>query len=89
MLLTSYVPIFRDEMWHDVMMEVKTSIRHHMPCLRSLSLSSVEQFYCRIVDWVVRTHDSADPLALDDEEDDDYIGWYDGDTDDTFLEECL
>jgi hypothetical protein len=40
-----------------------------MPCLRSLSVSSVEPFYCRLIDWVLRTRDSTDPLTLDDEED--------------------
>ncbi len=53
------------------MIEVKTSIRIHMPYLRSLSLSSFAPFYCCIIDRVLRTCDSDHPLALDDEEDED------------------
>jgi hypothetical protein len=53
------------------MMQIKASIRQHMPRLRSLAARPVTPFYRRLRAWVIRTRDSTDPLALDDEESDD------------------
>ncbi len=60
----------RGEHWRSVMMQVKASVRKHMPRLRSLSLNSSYTFDQRLEGWVTRTRDYADPLALDEELDD-------------------
>jgi hypothetical protein len=47
------------------MLQVKSSIRTHMPRLRWLSFGNSD-FFCNCLEmWVARTRDSADPLALD------------------------
>ncbi len=55
-------------------MQLKKSVRTHMPRLKALSLES-KPFGRRLEAWVARTAYSAQPLALDDEfpDDDDLI----------------
>ncbi len=49
------------------MMQVKASVRKHMPHQQSLSIHCRYAFARHLEAWVTRTRDNADPLTLDEE----------------------